>query len=71
MATDNTTAMQFQKLQNIDENINIDSQNTENDSQNIWTKNLTDQPVFPIKEINNHCRKGMVRDFGRRLKSER
>ena len=37
MATDNVITMQ---LQYFDENISIDLQNTENDSQNIWTKSL-------------------------------
>ena len=39
MATDNVTTMQ---LENLDENINIDLQNTENGSQNVWTKGLRD-----------------------------
>ena len=39
MVTDNMIKM---LLQNLDENINIDLQNTENDSQNTWTKSLRD-----------------------------
>ena len=38
MATDKEIKM---LLQNLDENINIDLQNTENDSQNIWAKSST------------------------------
>lgn len=41
MATDNMTAI---LLQNFDENINIELDNTENDSQNIYTKILTGIP---------------------------
>lgn len=41
MATDNMTAT---LLQNFDENINIELDNTENDSQNIYTKILTGIP---------------------------
>ena len=37
METDNAIAMQ---LQNLDGNININLQYTENDSQNIWTKRV-------------------------------
>ena len=39
MATDKEIKM---LLQNLDENINIDLQNTENDSQNIWAKSSRD-----------------------------
>ena len=56
MATDNVIAMQ---LQNLYGNINIDLQYTENDSQNIWTKSLRDQQAFAIREVDNHCLKGM------------
>lgn len=56
MATDNVIAMQ---LQNLYGNINIDLQYTENDSQNIWTNSLRDQQVFAIREVDNHCLKGM------------
>ena len=41
MATDNMTAI---LLQNFDENINIELDNTENDSQNIYTKILAGIP---------------------------
>ena len=39
MATGKIIKMLFQ---NLDENINIDLQNTEYDSQNTWTKSLRD-----------------------------
>lgn len=41
MATDKMTAI---LLQNFDENISIELDNTENDSQNICTKSLTGMP---------------------------
>ena len=37
MATENVITM---LLQNLDKKNNIDIQNSENDSQNIWTKSL-------------------------------
>lgn len=39
MGTDNVTAM---FSQNLDENDNIELQNTDSDSQEIWIKNLKD-----------------------------
>ena len=54
MATDKVIKMLLQNL------INIDLQNTENDSQNTWTKSFRDSDsVFATKEIVNHCLNGM------------
>ena len=47
MATEKVIAV---LLQNLDGNINSELQNTENDSQKIWPKSVTDQPVFVIRD---------------------
>ena len=55
MSTENVITM---LLQNLDEDINIELQNTENDLQNIWTKSLRKQRIYATRVIDNYCLNG-------------